>query len=372
MSQLRKQSVSGRKPTRRSNTASPSKSGTASTLRILTVGLFRQTIRLGSMIAKPCVSAAKRWPKATAVVAVSGFSFVALGYGVTQVMNSVTQSLPETLEVNTPRPDLYDSIVRIASETLQTARSEKWSRTALTDKLLSRISLVDGVDEVSMRAGLDKKLRINVAAQAPLMIIEGKSSEKILIGNKFKIISRTVNPSDYGNLPVLEASELPLNIYTQKEKRRAQNGLFVRPSTVSSANIRWLSQQTLRINSLFTASKLNYDLEKISWRNGSGFAIVLKNKDEPVTHEKTPGQIVAVPETSNPSITSAVPSTPHRVTTVILGENQLPEKFERLSQVLLDLRLKKTAVEQIDLGFSDKAIIRMSENLSEAKRGGIQ
>jgi hypothetical protein len=62
---------------------------------------------------------------------------------------------------------------------------------------------------------------------------------------------------------------------------------------------------------------------------------------------------------------------PHRFT-IILGENQFSEKFSRLQQVIQDIRLKKSLVDQIDLAFSDKAIIKMNEQLSDAKRGGLQ
>jgi len=39
--------------------------------------------------------------------------------------------------------------------------------------------------------------------------------------------------------------------------------------------------------------------------------------------------------------------------------------------VIDDLQLKKTVVDQIDLGYSDKAIIKVNEQLSELKRGGL-
>lgn len=374
MSQLKKQTIAARKQTRRSSSTTTAKSGgSAVHLRSVASTAWRVSARLATLVGKPCFAAAKKWPKFFLVIGVSLLTVTAAGYGISRVVGAIRQALPESFEVNTPRADLHESISRISRETIATARSERWNRSTLTDKLLSRISLVDGVDEVSLRAGLDGKLRIEVAAQAPMLIIEGKGSERILVGSKFKIISRSVGTSEYPHLPVLEATDLPLNVNSNREKRRTQTGVFVRPSSVSSANIRWLSQQTLRIHGLFASDKLNTELEKINWRVGTGFSVVLKHKDQRPAHGESASQtaIAAPASATQPSQQIEQPPAPLR-TVVILGEGQLNEKYERLVQVMQDLRLKKNAVEQIDLGYADKAIIRMSENLSEVKRGGIQ
>jgi hypothetical protein len=373
MSQLKKQTIAARKQARRSSTTTAKSDGSAVHFRSVVASTWRASARLASLIAKPCLSAAKKWPKFFLVVGLSLLTITAAGYGASRVVGSIRQALPESFEVNTPRADLLESISRISRETIATARNERWNRTTLTDKLLSRISLVDGVDEVSLRAGLDGKLRIEVAAQAPMLIIEGKGSERILVGSKFKIISRSVGTSEYPQLPVLEATDLPLNVNSNREKRRTQTGVFVRPASVSSANIRWLSQQTLRIHGLFASDKLNTELEKINWRAGTGFSVVLKHKDHrPAQVENSSQTAIAVPASAQQSLQMVEAPAAPLLTTVILGEGQLNEKYERLVQVMQDLRLKKNAVEQIDLGYADKAIIRMSENLSEAKRGGIQ
>lgn len=374
MSQLKKQTIAARKQTRRSSSTTAARSGGSAVIwRSIASSTWSVSTRLATLVAKPCLAAAKKWPKFFLVIGLSLLTVTATGYGVSRVVGSIRQALPESFEVNTPRADLHESISRISRETIATARTERWSRTTLNDKLLSRISLMDGVDEVSLRAGLDGKLRIEVAAQAPMLIIEGKGNERILMGSKFKIISRSVGTSEYPHLPVLEATDLPLNVNSNREKRRTQTGVFVRPSSVSSANIRWLSQQTLRIHGLFASDKLNTELEKINWRVGTGFSVVLKHKDQRPAHGETDSHTAIAVPASAPQPVQQIeqPPAPLR-TVVILGEGQLNEKYERLVQVMQDLRLKKNAVEQIDLGYADKAIIRMSENLSEVKRGGIQ
>jgi len=372
MSQLKKQSVAGKKNTRRvkPSTSKPATS-TGRGLRPILSSTWRASTAFLAFIGKPCLSAAKKWPRATLALSVGCGLVIATGYGLNLVMQSITQSLPKTFEVNAPRPALQETITRIALDTLQSARAEEWSRTALTDKLLSRISLVEGVDEVSIRSGLDKRVKIDVAAQAPLLVIIGKNSERILVGNRYKVIARGVNASEYTHLPIVEAPELSLQVQ-QRERRRAHNGLFIKPSPISDSNIRWLSQQTMTISSLYTASKMNSELEKIVWKNVGGFSLVIKHPDEHPTASHSPNTVTAIPLNQPQQSPSAPLHAGPSKTTVILGEGQLNEKFERLAQVMQDLRLKKASVEQIDLAFSDKAIIRMSESLSETKRGGVQ
>ncbi|NBO37174.1 cell division protein FtsQ [bacterium] len=363
MSQLKKQAVVGRKPTRRNK---PSSAGTPSAslgsrLRALT----HWSTQIAAFTSWPLRASLKKWPKASMIVLASLTMLGAVGYGATKAAESLTQSLPTRLEISTPRAELFFAISKLSSDTLQTARAENWSRAALTDKLLSRISMVDGVDEVSIRAGLDKRLRIDVAAQAPLLVLEGKGNERILVGSKFKIIARGLSATDYGNLPLLEAPDLQLNISALREKKKAHSGLFVRPASISTANIRWLSQQAMKISSLFTANKLPVEVEKVLWRSGSGFSAIVRMK-EYTGHAPVDGI-----GSSASTVDMSPPVAQHKVT-IILGESQFSEKFERLSQVFQDLRLKKANVDQIDLAFSDKAVIRMSDVVSETKRGGLQ
>ncbi|MBM3382051.1 MAG: cell division protein FtsQ [Betaproteobacteria bacterium] len=367
MSQLKKQDVVGRKPVRRK---APTSSSAAKPKSASLWGTGLRACRTAfHWISVPFQMSLKRWPKATLIVTLGASATAALGYGIFLAMDSLTSALPERLEINSPRPDLHAAISTLASDTLQTARREQWTRSALTDKLLSRISMVDGVDEVSVRAGIDRKMRINVVAQAPLLVLEGKGNERILIGSKFKIIARGLGATDYAHLPQLEAPELNLNIRASREKKKTQTGLFLKPNSFSSANVRWLSQQSIRINSLFESEKIPVDVEKILYRNGSGFSALVK-------HRETLGQVVAEPVQTNPraaTAPTAVSTTPnvHKFT-IILGENQFQEKFSRLQQIIQDLRLKRSPVDQIDLAFSDKAIIRMSEQLTDVKRGGLQ
>ncbi|MEN9825269.1 MAG: hypothetical protein RI953_1014 [Pseudomonadota bacterium] len=372
MSQLKKQTVAGRKSAKRSKqVASHSQKGSSGILR--KVG--RSVVQLSKavfVVLRPGLYAVRRWPLATVAFVVGGGVFLGVGYGISRLTTSLTQSLPTSIEVNSPRPELNDTIIRISSDTLQTARNEKWSRNALADKLLSRVSMVDGVDEVSLRTGLDRKLRVDVVAQAPLLVMEAKGGERILVGSKFKIIARGLGADSYTNLPMLEAPDLSLNVHSARERRRENSGLFVRPSTVSSANVRWLGQQTLKIDSLFSASKIPAKIEKILWRNGSGFSIVISSKDHSAADHPASNTISAVPVGTTAIPTGSDVSSMNQRTTVVLGENQFNEKFERLAHIVQDLRQRKVSAEQIDLGFSDKAIIRMPETLSDAKRGGFQ
>jgi hypothetical protein len=324
-------------------------------------------------LGKPCLSAAKKWPRATFAVTLGCAVLFTAGYGINLIMSSITQSLPKSFEITSPRQALHETITRITNDTLHTARLEKWSRSALTDKLLSRLSMVDGVDEVSIRAGLNKKLLIDVVAQAPVLVVVGNGSERLLVGNKFKIIARNVNTSEYNHLPVVEAPELNLQPQTPKERRKAHRGLFIKPASISDSSIRWLSQQSLKIVSLYASNKISSELEKIIWKNVGGFSVVLRHQEEPhPVVGPTQQSVTAQPAHHSLQSTETLTHSAPKRTLVILGDNKFEEKFERLGQVMQDLRLKQKLIEQIDLAFSDKAIIRMSENLSEVKRGGVQ
>lgn len=92
-----------------------------------------------AFIGKPCLSAAKKWPRATLALSVGCGLVIATGYGLNLVMQSITQSLPKTFEVNAPRPALQETITRIALDTLQSARGRMEShrtnrQTALQNK----------------------------------------------------------------------------------------------------------------------------------------------------------------------------------------------------------------------------------------------
>lgn len=367
MSQLKKQAIVGRKTTRRSKPIASPSSGSKSALSLRNA--LQLLGRCGHWMLIPIKTSLKRWPQATLVVALATTTLSAAGYGLYTLMRSLTNTLPERIEVNSPRIELQNTISTLASDTLNVARKENWSRVALTDKLLSRISQVDGVDEVTIRAGLDKKLRINLIAQAPLLVLEGKGSERILIGSKFKIIARGLGPDDYKELPHIDAPDMNLNVKTTRDKRKAHSGFFIRPSASSSVNVRWLSQQTVKIYSLFESEKIPVDVKKVVWKNGVGFSTIVAPRDAKV-HATVDGLGLPVRNSAPDATEQMQPE--HSSFTVVLGENQYQEKLERLQQIIQDLRLKNAHVDQIDLAFSDKAIIKMKEQISEVKRGGMQ
>ncbi|NBX16020.1 MAG: cell division protein FtsQ [Proteobacteria bacterium] len=374
MSQLKKQSIAGRKNSRRSkHSQTAQKASRGGGALSVVVSSCRTAARMLGAVGKPCLNAAKKWPRVTIAVSLGCGALLAAGYGINLAMSSITQSLPRSVEINSPRQALHETISRMTNDTLNSARQEEWSRSALTDKLLSRLSLVDGVDEVSIRSGLDKKLIIDVAAQAPVLVVVGKGSERILVGNKFKIIARNLNINEYSNLPLIEAPELNLQTQTPRERRKTHRGLFVKPASTSDSAIRWISQQALKIVSLHKSGKISSDLEKIVWRSSGGFSAVLRHQDDSAG-QKTTAQpaAVALPAGSGTNTAETLTAGAPKRTFVILGEGKFEEKFGRLEQVLQDMRLKQKLIEQIDLAFSDKAIIRMSENLSEVKRGGVQ
>jgi hypothetical protein len=366
MSQLRKQSVIGRKTGRRiSKSATSTATGGSSRWK----GGFKKVSRFFGWLLLPFTISLKRWPRLTLIAGCMLVATVTLGYGTYRSLKKLTQSLPHHIEVSSPRSDLKSRISVIAEETLNTARKEKWSRTALTDKLLSRLSSVEGVDEITVRAGLDKKLRISVAAQAPLLVLQGKDGERILVGSQFKIIARGLGSGEYDHLLQVEAADLNLNIKSSRERKKANTGLFVRPSSSSSINIRWLSQQALRLQNMFLTEKFPVDVQKIVWRTTNGFSAIVKTSPWDQAHS-SPAPVMAVPMLQDAKM-QAVTEERHKLT-IILGEGQFTEKFARLEQILQDLRSKKLHADQIDLAFSDKAVIRMSEQLSENTRGALQ
>lgn len=368
MSQLRKQSITGRKVTRRN---APTTTSVATSSRFkLWKGRFRLFGRISGGIFTPFKFVLKRWPRASLILILTASISSALVYGTLRFMKSITSSLPETIQVESPRVELHTSVSSIANDTLNSARKDNWSRTALFDKLLSRISAVDGVDEVSIRSGLDRKVIIKLVAQAPLLVLEGSENERILIGSKFRIIARGLGRNDYNHLPKIEAPDLSLNIRMVRERKKTLSGLFIRPINTSTANIRWLSQETIKILSYFESEKIPVDVLKVIWKNGTGFSAVVRQKDSKNDgfniNATLPIGVHTVEAVSSPQIQAS-----HQFT-IVLGENQFQAKFLRLHQIIQDLRLKDSLVDHIDLAFSDKAIIKLKDQLSEFKRGGMQ
>lgn len=366
MSQLKKQSIVSRKVNR---APAKRKSGRSSShsfvfLRVVSRGI----LNLCSIVFKPMKHLNGRWPIGALVVAGGVAALGLVAYGAATAVRSVTEQVPERLEVRCLRIDLRDKISEISSDTLNEAQKLGWTRTALMNKLLSRISKLDGVDEVRIRAGLDRKVVVDVTAQTPFLVIQGKGSERILIGDQFKIIARSVPGSSYDHLPQLEIPELNLNLSSSRETSEPRSGYFVRPSINAGVNVRWLGQQTINIYSLFESERIPLKVQKVSWKSVSGFNVLVG--EHSVHNQKVAANIglQAIGLNQNPPTTAS--NKPHEYN-IVLGEKDFSEKFLRLKQVIDDLRIKKTVVDQIDLGFADKAIIRVNEQLSEAKRGGL-
>jgi hypothetical protein len=167
----------------------------------------------------------------------------------------------------------------------------------------------------------------------------------------------------------VEAADLNLNVKSSKERRKTNTGLFVRPTSSASVNIRWLSQHALRLQNLLFTEKIPVDLEKVVWKTNTGFSAIVKT--QPVS-EALPapdfGGAMPLPHETKPQ---NLTDSKHRMT-IVLGDAPSSEKFSRLGQVLQDLKAKKLVADQIDLAFSDKAIIRMAEQISENRRGAAQ
>lgn len=365
MSQLKKQTIVSRKGARTPQTRKTAK-GTSFQSGVLR--LCRSAGKaLFSLLYRPFKNARFRWPIAALAVSAALTSGGLIAYSASKLLTGVVEHLPDRLEVRCLRIDLREKIAEIASDTLRQAQKSKSTRTALMDKLMSRISKLDGVDEVRIRAGLDGKVLVDVSAQTPFLVLQGKGSERVLVGNQFKIIARSLPSNSYGHLPHIVTPELSLNLSYSSAKSETYTGYFVRPSINAGVNVRWLSQQTIDIYSLFESMRLPLKVEKVVWKEVSGFNVAVAEK------VPTPTQIPGVGMSdlaSTQEDTPATPTSPHRYN-VVLGENDFREKFSRLKQVIDDLQLKKTVVDQIDLGYSDKAIIKVNEQLSELKRGGL-
>lgn len=366
MSQLKKQTIVSRKGAR---TPQKRKASNNSSVRI---GLFRMCLStskaLFAFLYRPIADTRIRWSTRTVAPALAIVAAGFIAYSTPDLLKNITEQVPERLEVRCLRIDLREKISEIASDTLNQAQKGNWTRTALMDKLMSRISKLDGVDVVRIRAGLDRRVLVDVTAQTPFLVLRGKGSEKVLVGDQFKIIARSLPNSSYDHLPQIEAPELALNLSVGGETSETHPGYFVRPSINAGVNVRWLSQQTINIYSLFESERIPLKVEKVIWKSVSGFNVEVE--------EKLNIGASRVPSVNLPGVVSTQPlpsedSNKSHSFNVVLGESGFKEKFSRLKQVVDDLRSKKTVVDQIDLGYSDKAIIKINEQLSELKRGGL-
>jgi hypothetical protein len=118
---------------------------------------------------------------------------------------------------------------------------------------------------------------------------------------------------------------------------------------------------------MFESERLPLKVEKVFWKAVSGFNVAVEDKVAYQNQLSGVGLSAAVTLQSLPTETQVS----HHRYNIVLGENDFKQKFSRLRQVIDDLKLKKTVVDQIDLGYSDKAIIKINEQLSELKRGGL-
>jgi len=276
MSQLKKQTVVSRKGAR---TPQAKKAPKGTTLQ---TGLFRLLGSAGKAVLiflfRRFKGSRFRLPVAALAVTTALASGGLIAYTSSRLLTGVVEQLPERLEVRCLRIDLRDKISEIASDTLRQAQKAKTTRTALMDKMMSRISKLDGVDEVRIRAGLDGRVLVDVTAQTPFLVLQGKGSERVLVGDQFKIIARSLPNNSYSHLPQIETPELALNLSYSSQKSETHAGYFVRPSINAGVNVRWLSQQTINIYALFESERIPLKIEKVVWKAVSGFNVSVEEK----------------------------------------------------------------------------------------------
>lgn len=251
--------------------------------------------------------------------------------------------LPRSVVVNVANGGLRQKIRQIAEQEMSEAQRLHKKRTAFLLGLSKEIENIDAIDEFWIRLGFDKKLQVTATEQIPVLLLEAGSGERYLVGHKLRIIAKNPSEAAIGKILRISVPELKIHGNTIVYKTSASNK-FAR--TLSSTrlvaenmNLPWLFRQTQLLQKHLEETDLHYGIEQVVWKNRTGFSLIIKGLESGahVSHE-----------------------TLNRIN-VTLGDLNLDKKVEKLAEVLSDLRSRKMVPESIDLNFTDKAIIKMSE-----------
>lgn len=221
---------------------------------------------------------------------------------------------------------------------------------------------MDIIDQYWIRIGLDGKLQVNAIMQIPMMLIESKNNERYVVSNSMKIIAKNPLPTEYPSLLKLEAPELKVNwkskntnIKNKKNKKTDYNNNAY--ETNNTVNFPWLIKQTRIINSEMLNLGTGYSLVKISWDSNAGFTIKI-NRNIKLINDKNADKQDTKATNMEESLNPQNSAQENDNLIILLGEDLIKEKMDRLKSLLSELNHKNIYPNKVDLDFLDKATFK--------------
>lgn len=254
------------------------------------------------------------------------------------------KQLPNIINLDVSNSALRVQIRNIAEKELREARNHKLSRSEYMKKTISILDNMDAIDEFWVRSGLDGRIQIRATAQIPILILEVSNNDRYLIGHKHKIMAKNFPDLDYPSVLRITAPEMRLSNNYLKHSG-TNNEMTHRPNRFSAfpkMNYTWLANQGQKIQTAFINRKIGYTIEKIGWKSSLGFSLFLKPLENSLNSPEN--QIKLKP------------------LNVVMGEQELQKKMEKLSKILDDLSSKQLIPENIDLNFREKALIKFADS----------
>ena len=218
--------------------------------------------------------------------------------------------------------DIKTKVSTAAASILRKAKKENWTRAKIVKELERELRSNEAVDGASVRLGFDQFLRISIQTQTPAFVLQLGDKSRKLVGHKARIMKSKIQDDEYRNLLILELPETK-----QGELSASKN----------EVNLPWLSKHVWLIKGGTNLLQEKFLLNKILWTQNTGFAVFLTQTSD------------------NSSVQ------------ILLGENELGEKLSRIQSVIAKFDDAENFPLTIDMNYSDKAIIRLSESEIESK-----
>lgn len=305
------------------------KKARAASNRLGLKGLFFYTLRYPVVGLKRLGLAIAERPK----IALIGFAVMAAGVSGLALRNLILsyheKILPNTIVLNISNSKTTAEVRAIVESKLAEAKRTNQTRSNFLSQVSQSISEVAAVDEYWIRLGLDRRLQISATLQIPVLLVE-TATDKFVIGNKLKIIEKNPKEEDLPKVLRLSAPEARFksihanSIASRNNKYSRTPGLG--KLAAENINVPWLVRQSQQIETLITQKKFPYSIDRIVWKNASGFEVIMKGAPR-----------------------------------VVLGETMIPKKIDKLSEVFADLENRRITAESVDLNFADKALIKTSD-----------
>jgi hypothetical protein len=323
VSSLRKQEIRSKKR-KRNDTKSSSKLGSPA------LSFLIMLARLPVVSIRWALKIARRSPRASLIAAATLSAMLLLAWGLQAFHKMESNSLPKSFRIFSSSDALTERINRTAWQTLQEARRLKSTRTEFMQELSRSLTMLEDMDDFEVRTGLDKTLQITAVPQTPAFVVEVEDGTRWAVSQRLSVIGQAPSNFSEANLLLVKFPELKivqkLDFAKHEKSHRFQ---------LAGINMPWVFRQVRLFssqNELFSAHKMQ--LESLSWRAATGLSAKFLRKSD----------------TSNPSLPALV---------AVFGDSEINQRLDKLRDLLKDFSSRNLTPEQVDLSFSDRALIRM-------------